>query len=126
MMPSLALHAPLCMGIDMRKRVTMPLDPEIHARAYDEARRQRRDSNAEPKVGPFCAWCVRMMLTLEFLSTENREFLSGMLAELGAPWTTLDVLNVIVSTFRKEVRAGRLRPTFWTGQIKLSGKAGEK
>jgi hypothetical protein len=119
------MRAPMFMGIDMRKRVTVPLEAELHARAYDAAR-LRNGSNTDPKVGPFCAWCVRQVLTLEFLSAENREFLSGMLSELGAPWTTLDLLNVIVSTYRKQVRTGKLRPTFWTGQIKFSAKNGAK
>jgi len=119
------MRAPIFMGIDMRKRVTVPLEPELHARAYDAAR-LRGHSNSDPKVGPFCAWCVRQVLTLEFLSAENREFLSGMLNELGAPWTTLDLLNVIVATYRKQVREGRLRPTFWSGQIKISAKSGAR
>ena len=122
---SLSLHAPMRMGIDMRKRVSVPLEPEMHARAYDAAKR-RSDSNADPKVGPFCAWCVRQMLTFEFLSIENREFIEGMLRELGRPWNLLDVLDAIISTFRKEVRAGRLRPTFWSGQIKNAERRGAR
>lgn len=125
MIATLTMRAPMYMGIDMRKRVTVPLETEIHARAYDAAK-LRSNSNTDPKVGPFCAWCVRQVLTLEFLSAENRQFLSGMLSELGPPWTALDLLNVIVATYRKQVREGRLRPTFWTGQIKLSPKAGAK
>lgn len=122
---ALTLHAPMQMGLDIRKRVSVPLEPEMHARAYDEAKR-RNDSNADPKVGPFCAWCVRQILTFEFLSIENREFLGGVLRELGRPWTLLDVLDAVISNFRKEVRAGRLRPTFWSGQIKSAEKSGAR
>jgi hypothetical protein len=112
---------PLQMSIDDRKLVTVRLEPELHARAYDEARR-RSSTDRDPLVGPFCAWCVRQIIKLDFLSSENREFLDGMLRELGRPWNALDLIDVLVSTVRKEVRAGRLRPTFWTGQIKTSVK----
>ena len=111
------LHAPVTMAIDDRKLVTVRLEPELHARAYDEARR-RKCGDGDPLVGPFCAWCVRQIIKLDFLSIENRDFLDGMLRELGRPWHALDLLDVLISTIRKEVRAGRLRPTFWTGQIK--------
>ena len=122
---ALILYRPFQMGIDMRKPVTLRLPPELHAQAFDEARR-RNDSDTEPKVGPFCAWCVRQILTLEFLSPENREFIGGILRELGRPWTLLDVLDTIVSTFRKEVRAGRVRPVFWSGQLESLKKNGAR
>lgn len=114
---SALLSAPSQMGIDDRKLVTVRLDPDLHARAYDEARR-RKCGDGDPLVGPFCAWCVRQIIKLDFLCPENRDFLNGMLHELGRPWHALDLLDVLVSTIRKEVRAGRLRPTFWSGQIK--------
>ena len=120
-----ALHAPLVMGIDTRKLVTIRLEPELHAQAYDEARR-RKYGDGDPLVGPFCTWCVRQVITLSFLSQENREFLEGMLRELGRPWNSLDLIDVLISTVRKEVRAGRLRPAFWTGQIKTSVKTGAR
>lgn len=113
------LRAPQLMSIDDRKLVTVRLEPELHARAYDEARR-RKCGDGDPLVGPFCAWCVRQILKLDFLCEENREFLGGMLRELGRPWNALDLIDVLISTVRKEVRAGRLRPMFWTGQIKSS------
>jgi len=125
MSTTLALHTPLRMSIDMRKPVTVRLEAELHAQAFDEARR-RNDSDTEPKVGPFCAWCVRQILTLEFLLPENREFIGGILRELGRPWTLLDVLDTIVSTFRKEVRAGRVRPVFWSGQLESLKKNGAR
>jgi hypothetical protein len=120
-----ALHMPLRMGIDTRKLVSVRLDPELHARAYDEARR-RKCGDGDPTVGPFCSWCVRQILTLEFISTENREFLQGMLRELGRPWHALDLIDALLSIVRKEVRAGRLRPTFWIGQIKNPMKEGTR
>ncbi|HLZ92959.1 MAG TPA: hypothetical protein VKQ28_14695 [Candidatus Acidoferrum sp.] len=119
-----ALGAPMLMGTDMRKRVSVSLELELHARA-GEAARQRKTSNSDREdLGPFCAWCVKQILSLDFLCEENREFLQGILTQLGRPWTTLDVLDAIVSTFRKEVRAGRLRPFFCPGQAGHSGKTG--
>jgi len=120
---ALFLHAPMAMGIDGRKLVSVRLDPELHARAYDEARRRRCD-DGDPLVGPFCAWCVRQIVTLNFLSQENREFLEDMLRELGRPWQTLDLIDILISLVRKEVRAGRVRPTFWTGQVRNPMKEG--
>ena len=116
---------PLRMGIDDRKLVSMRLHPELHARAFDEARR-RKHGDGDPLLGPFCAWCVRQIIGLEFLSQENREFLDGMLRELGRPWHALDLIDVLVSIMRKEIRAGRLRPTFWSGQIRSSMKEGAR
>jgi hypothetical protein len=116
--------APMLMGTDMRKRVSVSLELELHARAGEEARRRKVSNSDREDLGPFCAWCVKQILSLEFLSTENREFLQGILAHLGRPWTTLDVLDAIVSTFRKEVRAGRVKPLFCTGQVVRSEKSG--
>lgn len=110
------IRTPMLMGIDSRKAVTVRLDPELHARAYDEARR-RKCGDGDALVGPFCAWCVRMMVTVGWLSPENRDFLEGMRRELGRPWTICDLTDYCVSTVRKEVRGGRLRLTFWSGQI---------
>ncbi len=120
---ALTLHTPMAMGIDDRKLVSIRLHPELHARAFDEARR-RKHGDGDPLLGPFCAWCVRQIIGLEFLSLENREFLDGILRELGRPWHALDLIDVLVSIVRKEIRAGRIRPTFWTGQIRTSMKEG--
>lgn len=119
-----AFNAPMQMGTDMRKRVSISLDLEIHARAGEEARKRKSSNSDREELGPFCAWCVKQVLSLEFLCAENREFLQGILAHLGRPWSTLDVLDAIVSTFRKEVRAGRLRPFFCPEQVGRSRKSG--
>ena len=116
---------PLQMGIDDRKLVSIRLHPELHARAFDEARR-RKHGDGDPLLGPFCAWCVRQIVNLDFLSIENREFLHGMFTELGRPWTLLDLVDNAVTYYRKEVRAGRLRPMFWSGQIRSSMKEGAR
>jgi hypothetical protein len=118
------IHAPMLMGTDVRKRVSVSLEPMLHAQAGEEARRRKTSNSDREELGPFCAWCVKQILSLEFLCEENREFLSGILAQLGRPWTMLDVLDAIVSTFRKEVRSGRLKPLFWTGQVGRSEKSG--
>jgi len=118
-----ALYAPFRMGIDDRKLVTIRLHPELHARAFDEARRKKH-GDGDPLLGPFCAWCVRQIVNMEFLCTENREFLDGMLRELGRPWHAFDLVDTLISILRKEVRAGRLRPMFWSGQIRSSMKEG--
>lgn len=117
-----SLHAPLFMAIDDRKPATVRLQPDLYAKAYDQARRLNLNRDGDPLMGPFFAWCVRTVVTLNFLSEENREFLNGMLRQLGRPWDALSVIDVLISTVRKEVRAGRLRPTFWTGQIKTLKK----
>lgn len=119
-----SFSSPMLMGTDMRKRVSVSLELEIHARAGEEARRRKTSNSDREELGPFCAWCVKQILSLEFLCEENREFVSGILAHLGRPWTMLDVLDAIVSTFRKEVRAGRVRPLFCTGQAGRSEKSG--
>lgn len=116
---------PLAMGIDSRKSVTVRLEPELHARAYDEARR-RKYGDGDPLLGPFCSWCVRQLVTLDFLDRENREFLEGILRELGRPWHALDLLNTLLSTVRKEVRAGRLRLAFWSGPVSNPPKEGAR
>jgi hypothetical protein len=117
------IHTPLQMGLDDRKPMTVRLEPELYARAYDTAKTMNR-REGDPLMGPFCAWCVKQITLLSFLSEENREFLQGMLRELGRPWHALDLIDALISTVRKEVRAGRLRPTFWSGQINTSKKPG--
>lgn len=123
MIPS--AYLPLAMGIDSRKSVTVRLEPELHARAYDDARR-RKYGDGDPLLGPFCAWCVRQLVTHDWLSPENREFLEGILRELGRPWDLLELANFAVSVLRKEMRAGRVRPLFWSGPVSNPPKEGAR
>ena len=122
----ITVGSPIFMGTDMRKRVSISLELELHARAGEEARKRKVSNSDREYLGPFCAWCVKQMLLFPWLSMENREFVDGVLAQLGRPWTVLDVLDAIVSTFRKEVRAGRLRPFFYSEQVGRSGKSGAR
>jgi len=109
------------MSIDDRKPLTVRLDPDLYAQAQDAAK-QLNPREGDPLMGPFSAWCVRQIVLLTFLSEENREFLQGMLRELGQPWHALDLINALISAVRKEVRAGRLRPMFCSWQINSSKK----
>lgn len=119
-----AFNAPMQMGTDMRKRVSISLDLETAARAGDGARKRKTSNSDREELGPFCAWIVRQFTSLEFLCPENREFLSEILTHLGRPWNIFDVLDFIVSLCRKEVRAGRLRPFFCPEQVGRSRKSG--
>lgn len=117
-----SFHAPSLMGIDSRKPVTVRLESELYMAAWRDADR-RKIGDGDPRMGPFAAWCVRQIVKFDFLSPENREFLQGMLRELGPRWHTLDLIDVLITTVRKEMREGRVRPTFWSGQIKTPKKS---
>jgi hypothetical protein len=102
------------------KNTTVRLDPTLRARAEDEARRRGWS------VSSFGAWAIRQVIELEFLDTDNQHFVQELLANLGAPWSAFDVINALVGAARREVAKGRLRPMFWSGQIRTVAKTGEK
>jgi hypothetical protein len=107
-----SLHLPLAFGVDCRKRASVLLRPELHAQATDAARR-RGWSFVQLSEQAF-DW----FLNVTFLDHENREFLHDLVRELGAPWDWPAVLNRVVSEYREQVRSGKLRPSFWLGQVR--------
>ncbi|MGH9021469.1 MAG: hypothetical protein ACRDV0_10760, partial [Acidimicrobiales bacterium] len=70
------------------------LPPELRAKAEDEASRR------EWKLGPFCAWALRQILSLEFLDADNRAFVERLRQELGGPWRPLDIVNALVGALQ--------------------------
>jgi hypothetical protein len=121
---STVLHAPLCMGIDVRKRVSAPLDPDRYAQLYDASRKFNPSERA--LVGPFVAWLAWRFFTLEFLCAENREFVCGIVRELRGPWTGPDVIDGLITNMRRAVREGKLIPGFWAVQVNKLGKNGAR
>jgi hypothetical protein len=115
------LHWPL-FSIDARKRVSAPFPPEQYARLEDEAGR----ADMRGRLGPFVARLAWRFVSLDFLSTENREFIESILRELGRPWGPVDLLDAIIGNVRREVRAGRMRLGFWAGQVEKIAKAGAR
>jgi len=109
---SQSLRLPCAMSLDNRRRSTVLLPPELFARVEDGAR-QRGWSFTR-----FAEWCLDQFLELRFLDQDNREFIIEVSRELGAPWTPLAVLNRLVSDLREQVRSGKLRPSFWAGQLR--------
>jgi hypothetical protein len=114
------LTAPLLMGMDLRRQFPLRLDPDLHAEAADEATLRQISQTR------FGAWVFRQILRLEFLSLENREFIRVIAAELGRPFTALDVIDGLVSAARRATREGKLRPGFWPAQAIKLGFFGAK
>jgi hypothetical protein len=118
------LHGPLCMGIDVRKRVSAPLDPDRYARLEDAAR--KADLAGRGRLGPFVAHLAWRFFSLDFLCAENREFVQGIVRELRGPWTGPDVIDGLITNMRRAVREGKLIPGFWPAQVNKLGKNGAR
>ncbi len=95
------------------KQVTLRVQPDVYFELENAARPR--------KAGPWASWLVEQLITLEFLSPADRAAWRQMLIEarcLCAEFSIIDLLRHICSVYFKEVRAGRLRPFFWSGQAK--------
>lgn len=106
-----SLTLPLCMGYDIRRRVSVPLPPDVYAAIEDAADRRELGLG----IGPYCARLVRRFFRLDFLAHDNIAFLAELRAHLPG-MELLDVLNVAVTQFRQAVRSGKLVPAFLAGQ----------
>jgi hypothetical protein len=94
--------------IDERGR-TVRLGEELLAET------QRAADSRNESFSKFVGWAIRQVLKLDFLSHENREFVSQIARELGQPWTTLAVLNLLASYARGDARARNLLQLFFAG-----------
>jgi len=108
-----ALHLPCAMGMDMRRRVPVPLAPDLYAEIEDS--RERGDLGL--KVGPFCARLLRQFFRLEFLSAENIGWLRELRGHLPG-LELLDLINLCIAELRRAVQSGRLVPFFLAPQLK--------
>ena len=106
------------------KPTTVRLDPELRAKAEDASRAWSQ--SRRPSLSPFLEWAIRQVLDLDFLTSKNRDFILGIVRELGHPWTALTVVNALVGTLRTEVRAGRVRPLFYVAQRGRERKSASK
>lgn len=109
-----ALHLPMPFAMDMRKPTGFRLDPERHARLTDEARHRGWS------LQTFLDWCLDQALDLAFLTAENRTAVRSTLEDLkrhfpAMAWSPFDVINLALTQFFAEVRAGKLvlRLAFW-------------
>lgn len=91
------------------KSTTVRMEPQLRAKVDDLARERRMS------VSRFLEWVIQQVLDLDFLSKENREFVRGLRLSLGPPWSDLNVIECLISSIRKEIRAGRIVPSFWLG-----------
>lgn len=101
----------VCLSIS-EKPTTIRLSPEAAARFQDDAKRRGWSFNK------FGCWLVAQIVELEMLEPANREFVNQLLAQLSGPWTALDVINALVTAARREISSGKLKPMFWSGQIR--------
>jgi len=109
-----SITAPMPFAMDMRKPTGFRLDPERHARLTDEARRRGWS------LQTFLDWCLDQALDLAFLTAENRTAVRSTLEDLqrhfpSMAWSPFDVINLALTQFFAEVRAGKLvlRLAFW-------------
>jgi len=114
-----ALHLPMAFGMDARRRVSVPLPPDVYATIEDSA--DRRELGL--LIGPFCARLVRQFMRLEFLSTENQAFLRELRGHLPG-LELVDVINLTLTSFRRAVQSGSLVPSFFLPQGQSSAKTG--
>ena len=92
------------------KPTTLRLRPDVRAAVEDAAARRGWSVNR------FGGWALEQFVSLEFLEKANREFVLEILRQVGPPWDVFHVLNRLLAHARELVRAGRMRPTFWTAQ----------
>ena len=95
-----ALTAPLAFGMDSRKRVPVPLRPDLYAALEDDHREGL-------KMGPFCARLIERAWRLSFLTPENITWLREIRAHLPS-LGLLEVANLALSWLRREVQAARI------------------
>ena len=96
------------MNLNGAKKATLVyLAPELRAKADDLARGERTS------LTRFLEWCIQQFLNLDFLSKENRDFVRGLSLSLGSPWTEHSVIECLLTSVRKEIRAERLQPFFY-------------
>jgi hypothetical protein len=108
---NLLAHPMICFSLP-EKPTTIRLTPDVAARFQDDAKRRGWSFNK------FGCWLVGQIVELELLEPANREFVRELLAQLSGPWTALDVINALVTAARREISSGKLKPMFWSGQIK--------
>ncbi len=95
-----SLTLPLAFGMDSRKRVPVPLRPDLYAALEDDHREGL-------KIGPFCARLVERAWRLTFLTPENIAWLREIRAHLPG-LGLLEVANLALSWLRREVQAARI------------------
>jgi len=79
------------------------------------AETERAADSRNESFSKFVGWTIRQVLKLDFLSHENRDFVLRIAGELGQPWTTLAVLNLLASYARGDARARNLLQLFFAG-----------
>lgn len=107
-----ALSLPMAFGMDLRRRDTVMLPPALYARAHDAAKRQGWSFLR------FAEHAFERFFRSIELSTDNLEFAEDITRTVGPPWTIEHVVNRLLDDVRAQVRAGKLRPAFWAGQLR--------
>ena len=95
-----SLTLPMAFGMDTRKRVPVPLRPDLYASLEDDPREGL-------KIGPFCARLVERAYRYSFLTPENIAWLRDIRAHLPG-LGLLEVANLALSWLRREVQAARI------------------
>jgi len=118
---SLALHRPLLMGEHFLHRSTgYRAAPEKFFRLQEEARRRSWS------VQRFLDWCTDNFLELIFLDPETRAQVRRIAAELGAPYTPLDVVAGLTRAALRSLREGKVVPSFFPGQLSITRLFGSR
>ncbi len=94
-------------GLEKRFSVSVPAD--LCAKLDDAARKKGNSRTS------FVEWCISQVLDLGFLSAADRDFIRGIVRELGGHWDDLSVISVIITSARQGIREGKLAPTFFVG-----------